>query len=556
MPAIRIVLIIPPFVSPDPATVPLVESPLVTEPLGMESIAATLQTEGHEVNQIHCQMEDYSPDQAVEMILACRPDMVGISLNFLLSEFLGAKALAETLRFKGFSGPIFTGGYAASFLYRQILKLIPDIDLVCLGEAEDTCRDLAENFISGKMETTGGIAFRRSDRIVSAPRACVTDLDRLPFSQRHFLKKYRERFVEAQVETSRGCSWGGCTFCSVKKFHDIHNDGIWKPRSVPRVVDEVSMLVDNFDIKRFEFIDDNFVGPKQTGRQRALAFASELARRRLDIEFTISCRVEATHDLEVLQALRQVGLIKCNIGIESNVDTTLEFFQKGTRTSDFPKALRNLIDTGIVANLQFIMFDRETTLEHLRRNIDFLKYWIGRYYPQVTIRPANLINRLVYYPGSPLYDREIDLRDFDAATDLQNLVGQFYIVAPFRHREAQIAYDACKMLFYYLLRDISRFKALKMTGFNRFARKPFQCNDGGLTETQVRCAEDWNDGLPPLMVNLFGEVVSMVEEEAGNSDNAAQNISNYLLAKYAAFNLEQLGTSAHLFFTRLMESRK
>jgi hypothetical protein len=62
-------LVIPPYIEEDHSIIPLIESPLITEALGLESIAATLEGAGYRVELLHCQLENISLDQAVKAIM-------------------------------------------------------------------------------------------------------------------------------------------------------------------------------------------------------------------------------------------------------------------------------------------------------------------------------------------------------------------------------------------------------------------------------------------------------------------------------------------------------
>jgi len=139
------------------------------------------------------------------------------------------------------------------------------------------------------------------------------------------------------------------------------------------VVDELEILARDFNVSRFDFQDDNFVGPGERGRRRAMAIAEQICRRGIDLKFRIMCSADAvTHD--VVSRLMDAGLYSVFVGIESGSQTRLTAYRKGTVEQNI-RALDVLDRLGILAKSEigFIMFDPSGSLEEIEENLAFLR---------------------------------------------------------------------------------------------------------------------------------------------------------------------------------------
>ena len=123
------------------------------------------------------------------------------------------------------------GGPHPSALYNEILKNVPEVDYISIGEGEESLLGLV-NYLDGKLELheLSGLATRDdSEKIIllkSSKRIKNLNQDNIPFPARHLLPM--ENYIRAQeghgpssgrwtsILSSRGCPYG-CTFCESRR---------------------------------------------------------------------------------------------------------------------------------------------------------------------------------------------------------------------------------------------------------------------------------------------------------------------------------------------------
>jgi len=184
-------------------------------PLGLQSILAVAQQEGHEVDLFLPRNE-----REIEEVLAFNPDMVLCSCMTNQANF--ARKLNNNLRSRKPKVISVIGGYHPSAM-PEIVK--EGFDFAVLGEGERTFKELLERIGSGKeyFSDIKGLAFLKNGELLITPkRERIEDLDDLPdpFINSRLLSQKsnylgfparRER-VSGYVEFSRGCTLS-CKFC-------------------------------------------------------------------------------------------------------------------------------------------------------------------------------------------------------------------------------------------------------------------------------------------------------------------------------------------------------
>lgn len=391
----------------------------MAENLGLGYIASFLRKNGYEVRLIDGEVLKLSPSQIAKTILRDDFAFVGFSIpDPTVVE--SVKATILHLRRSGYNRAIILGGNFATYNASTLLSKTT-ADLVVTYEGENTVLELAKRIESGKeWEEINGVVFQNNNgQIVTKTRGqIVEDIDPLPFPARDSLSPMIEKYSDYQVSliSSRGC-FHKCSFCVVPDFF-----GTWRARTPSNVVDELEQLVREYRVSNFEFHDSNFVGSGERGRHRSFEIAEEILRRKLNIRFRILCSPD-TVEKKLFMALHRAGLYGVNIGIESGVQSALNYFKKGTTVEQNKKALQILKELDILHNstIGFIMFHPQTTMQEVRRNISFLRNYM-KY-----ISPVCLTN--ILEPALPSFeDRQLDFSINSLKEDVGNLYLAFGII--------------------------------------------------------------------------------------------------------------------------------
>jgi len=395
------------------------------EHLGLGYLAAAARSEGHEVTVFDATPHRLPPAAVARRVLglgAAGPRAEGreaglIGVSVIFQELIpSAMALIAELRRLGFSGHITIGGHPPTFLYRELCRDFTGFDSVVIGEGEATFTDLLRALDAGDdWRRLPGLvdaeALRRrldagldADGAAAAaeptPRPLVADLDELPFPARDTLPEFTSRpRGAASVLRSRGC-YGDCSFCDVRAFYAALPGSAWRVRSAANVADEVEMLMRDHGIERIRFWDDNFIGPGRRGREAAEELAREFLRRRLKVPFSFECRVTDV-DRDLFRLLKEAGLRKVFLGIESVVQRQLDLYNKKVTVEDNRRALRTLEELGLETTVGMIMFDPDTTMDELGANLEFLREVFGSW-AEVRKRVAQPWNRLQVFAGTPI----------------------------------------------------------------------------------------------------------------------------------------------------------
>ena len=223
----------------------------------------------------------------------------------------------------------------------------------------------------------------------------MTDLDALPFPARDDGIASFLGHGFATIEASRGC-YHACTFCLPRAFHRAQG-APYRLRGIPHLVDEIEVLYRQ-GARLFLFDDEQFLPPQPARAERIAAFADELAHRDLHIAFTLKCRADDV-DAALFRRLRDIGLLRVYIGIESGDRAALDLYNKRVTPQQNADALASLDALGIVADFRALVFHPWSTLETLRAEIAFLQDVLPNCSTLFDFREVEI------YPGTPLANR-------------------------------------------------------------------------------------------------------------------------------------------------------
>ena len=263
------------------------------ESMGIAYIGAALREAGARVELMDGTIDRWSRDEILDRVLAFQPVMVGFSV--LWDGYEDIRVMSRQLRERGYLGHITIGQHFATFNHERVLTDTPEIDSVVRFEGEETAIELWQCALSQTpIDDVAGIAYRDSEgRIRTNPdRPLVADLNTLPFPARDVLSRNLDQIEWVTLTGSRGCPWR-CKFCTITTFYKTPKGKPFRHRSPENIADEMESIVTRFGKRKFAFTDDQFLGAGLAGRKFTQAFAEELIRRDLGVEFYLATRADS-----------------------------------------------------------------------------------------------------------------------------------------------------------------------------------------------------------------------------------------------------------------------
>jgi len=364
-------------------------------PLGLGYLAAVLRENGfYEIDLFDPEAEKSDWEEIRERIENFDAQIVGLSC--VTATYPVAKKLAKLIKSVNKKALVVVGGAHVSALPKETLKDCSAIDLVVVGEGEETFLEICQKLEKKEsFNQIAGVAFRRGKKIfLSPPRLFNFDLDKVPFPARdlvdldHYTTPSHMDIGKKSVTliTSRGCP-AQCTFCASrvvagKKF---------RAHSPEYVIREIDYLQGKYGYQHFIFEDDSFT----IDRQRVEEICQRLIKRKKKITWSCFGRV-TTVDRSLLKLMKKSGGYLIGYGIESGDQAIREKIKKGITEEQCLKALKLSKEIGLKTQAYFMIGHPGETEETVKKTIDLA----------IRLDPDLVFfNPLVPYPGTEIYDQ-------------------------------------------------------------------------------------------------------------------------------------------------------
>ncbi|MFA5809212.1 MAG: radical SAM protein [Thermoleophilia bacterium] len=356
-------------------------------PLGILYVGSALKRAGFEVELLH-----FTPDEINRRaweIAGKNPLFIGISA-FTCNQTKFSAQISRELK-KICDSPIVWGGVHASMVPEQTLRE-PYVDMVVIGEGEETAIELADAMENGKeLQHVKGIGFKRDgETVFTGPRPLIKDLDDykpdwdLIDIRKYLVPMWNQKKVINFI-TSRGCPHK-CGFCYSLKF----SGGRWRAHSKEYVISEIQRLKDQYGVDGIRFYDDNFFANKK----RAVEILEAI-----DLPWEGQIRIGYVTD-ELAQKLRDTKCQGLCFGLESGNNRILDLMQKDQSIDDVRKGVAILAKYPeiLVANCVILGSPTETK-DEIRNTINFCLE-LQEIHPRLTF----VLGTYMPYPGVDLYD--------------------------------------------------------------------------------------------------------------------------------------------------------
>ena len=408
------------------APYPLGEYP--SPPLGIAYVTAAFEAAGCEVRVFDYIISCYSREKLALQLAEFQPDAVGA--GSVTMNFYDAQRILRDV--KSINPDILTmmGGPHVSFTVDETLRTYPEIDLIFIGEADDTIVEFAP-FMKQKSKWQGiqGIAFREADEIVNnGRRDFIVDVDRIPLPARQLLpiSRYRALGFPVSMITGRGCPHG-CIFCLGRKMVGSKV----RRRSPGLVLDEIEQIM-GLGFDRMNIADDLFA----SDTHRVKEICNGIKKRNLKFAWSAFARVDTVNQ-EMFDAMAAAGCDSISFGVESGCPEMLKRVRKGIKLDQVKNAVRMCKQSGMLAHASFMVGLPGETKDTLKRTDAFARS-LDVYYGYHYLAP---------FPGTTLcekagdYDLEILTRDW-SKYDANDAIVKTAELTPQDIRDFVALYDA------------------------------------------------------------------------------------------------------------------
>jgi len=341
---------------------PISETP--SPPLGLAYLAAALEKAGVEVKILDYVVYPYAETRLHSALNGFQPHMVGVTSVTMTFD----QAMKIVRDVKRIDPDLITvmGGPHVTHCAEQTLRLFPDLDLVVLGEGEQSIVDLAGQWEKDRdWRRVRGIAFRDGDRVcVTPPRKVFFDMDAVPMPARHLvpLGRYRALGMPLTMTTSRGCPFH-CIFCVGRKMFGPRV----RFRHPDRVLDELEAL-SRLRFHQINIADDLFTA----NRRHCLDICEGIVQRNIHLKWACFARVD-TVSRGLLQKMREAGCGTISFGVESANKDILKTVKKGITLDQVVEAVNLCVEAGVMPHASFILGLPGETPETLKETTDFGK---------------------------------------------------------------------------------------------------------------------------------------------------------------------------------------
>jgi anaerobic magnesium-protoporphyrin IX monomethyl ester cyclase len=383
----KVALVAPPY--------PLEEIP--SPPLGICYAAAACEAAGADVRVFDYIVGCYTPENLKAALDAFQPDIVGatsVTLNFPV-----AADILKTAKQHRPEAVTMMGGPHVSFDAEAVLRGNPDIDVVFMGEAENSLAQWLPLYADrSAWASVNGISFMDDGAFLTTGFGeCVRDLETLPMPARHLLpiSKYHALGFPVSIITSRGCPHQ-CIFCLGRRMVGPRV----RFRSAVRVADEIETLLD-LGFTRINIADDLFTASKK----RVRAFCDEIIRRSLSFTWSAFARVDTVSE-EVLRLMRRAGCDAVSFGIESGNPEMLRRIKKGITLDQARHAVSLCKNVGILPHASFMVGLPGETVETMQDSLAFA----------AELDIAHGYHFLAPFPGTAIREH-VDDYDLEILTD-------------------------------------------------------------------------------------------------------------------------------------------
>ncbi|MEN8141255.1 MAG: radical SAM protein [Thermodesulfobacteriota bacterium] len=375
----------------------------IMPPLGLASIAAYLDEHGFASAIIDCYAQPANSDQLIKAFLE-REKPAHIAFSCTTSSFLDGVRLARLAKelLPGITSVF--GGVHVSALKEKALTDYAEVDLVVVGEGEETLREVMTSPADKRGEVAQLIWRDETGQVIfNDQKRAPLDLDSLPFPAYEKLADYPGAYQlpifnypkepNSSCISSRGCPYA-CSYCDRSVFRRS-----FRYNSADYLYRHLAYLKEKFGIRHINFYDDQFT----FNRERV----EEFCQRMIDapLGMTYNCAVRAEHiDFELLTLMKRAGCWMISLGIETGDENLLAQHRQNADLAMLAEKIRLIDKAGIRVKGLLMMGLPGESEASIKKSMDYVF--------SLPIADFNLA-KFTPFPGSPIYKSIHELGEFE-----------------------------------------------------------------------------------------------------------------------------------------------
>ena len=308
------------------------------------------------------------------------------------------------------------GGGWSTYNPTEILDLIPELDMIVIGEGEETFSELYDEVNNGTrdFEKVNGLCIRdkNSSFIFTQPRALIPDLNSIPYPAYDLMETeiyFKYSSIPLSVESynskrrvstvwERGCP-RGCTFCShngmsridlqniygegnrkegekLVRISDKENDTFQLPARWPSpeyAVENIKLLKEKFDVDFISILDENMTSNLKWTKEFCDLYVSEGLHESVKWG-TLGDAPSVAVKPSIIQTMKDAGCAYVSFGFESASDKVLnQDIQKGQLRSHLQMTIDTIKAAKMTPLTTFMIGNPHENINDLMETVDF---WI------------------------------------------------------------------------------------------------------------------------------------------------------------------------------------
>lgn len=341
-------------------------------PLGLLYIGGALQKAGYGVALYDAMTKFHTLEQIRATLRREQPDAVFVSC--ITATVVDGMEVCRVAKEENPATLTVLGNTHPSFMYAEILREHPEVDVIVCGEGEVTAVELMNaRKAGGDLGCVRGIAFRQGGRILATPRrGFIRDLDSLepawnlvPWNEYSYRPKPGSTL--AVISSSRGCQQH-CSFCSQRLFWKES----WRAVSPEKFVGQIEMLRDRYGVNVAMIADEI----PSLALNRWKKILDLLIERKVGTSLLLETRVDdIVRDEALLPKYREAGIEHIYVGVESVNQATLDLYKKDLKVEQGKRAIELINAHDIISETSFVMGMPNETAADMERTIELSKFY-------------------------------------------------------------------------------------------------------------------------------------------------------------------------------------